>query len=231
MNESVYDELDVQYMFKKLDMEFQKQSLNRNLAEQVLSWYIAVAVLVTSILGAVWNLSTPGQELYLFTSVASVCLGIFGALISLRIFCFIIDYDIQQKIIDRICIYFIINNTNLLKYHLKTSDWPVKYKAFNPMNTVFFITFSMFNVSLVALGSGFSVFYVLDWLIFAGFQLSYTNRILLCVAVSASIAIIMICGDLWIFQKLNRSVNGLFEDELKVLDDEMHSRLQSRKKQ
>jgi hypothetical protein len=139
------------FMLKKLEIEVGKQNMTRTLAEQVLNWYIAVIAFISSSLGIIWGLNPSSQISLLSISVTLVGLGIFGSLISMRVLRFIIDYDIKQKVIDAIELYFIKNDPGLQNYLLK-SVWPVEYHAFNPTNTVFFVVFSAFNALLTSIG-------------------------------------------------------------------------------
>lgn len=154
------DRTTVEFMLKKLEIESNRQNNITSLAEQVLNWYVAVLVLVSSGVGLVWITVSQSQVSLLIVALATIGLGIFGVLISMRILRFMTVFDLKQKVIDAIELFFVKENPDLRMYLLKTADWPLTYRALNPWTAIYYLTFTLLNAALVSIGIGLVGYWV-----------------------------------------------------------------------
>lgn len=205
-----------EFMLKKLELESARQASTRTLAEQVLNWYVAVLAFVGSGIGLFWvNVSQNPGSLFVI-ALATTGIGVLGVLITMRILRFMIDYDLQQKVIDAIELYFIEDDPSLRIHLLKSTDWPVGYRALNPWNTVYFLAFSLFNATITSTGIGLLGYYITEKVAAARHHVVLRNEIIWTIC--AILLAISVFLSLLIVQKRSvRKVERAYVEELNRL--------------
>ena len=172
------DKAKSEFMLKKLELESARQASTRNLAEQVLNWYVAVLVFVGSGVGLFWGSVSQNPDSLLILALVATGLGVLGVMITMRILRFMIDYDLQQKVIDAIELYFVEDDPSLRLHLLKSTDWPVGYRALNPWNTIYYLAFSLFNATVTSSGIGLLGYYITEKVAVACHQVVSGNGII-----------------------------------------------------
>lgn len=198
------EDLVFQFMLKKLELEYHKQASTRTLGEQVMTWYIGVLVFVITVLGFIWSNNKDTKVSIVLTAMSITAIGLIGILVSMRILRFMIDYDILQKLIDKMEVYFIINNISAKKY-IEHPEIVSRYRATNPLNITFFYIFSLVNSIFLSLGISFFGYFILDILIDKNI-LSITNRIDLWIILAMLLFLIALIFNFLIQTKYRRKL-------------------------